>query len=75
METGVTSPFTLTKECNDDDLGPKSKGAPAGSCVVSVTFTPTAAQKYAGTLTIETNLEPTSAKSVKLEGIGKQPKK
>jgi hypothetical protein len=71
METGVTSPFTLTKECVDDDLFPKSKGVPAGSCEVSVTFTPTAAQKYAGTLTIETNLVPTSGRSVKLEGTGR----
>jgi hypothetical protein len=71
METGVTSPFTLTKECVDDDLFPKSKGVPPGSCEVSVTFTPTAAQKYAGTLTIETNLAPTSARSVRLEGTGK----
>ena len=71
METGVTSPFTLSKECVDDNLYPKSKGVPPGSCEVSVTFTPTAAQKYAGTLTIETNLVPTSARSVKLEGTGR----
>lgn len=71
METGVTSPFTLTKECVDDNLYPKSKSLPPGSCEVSVTFTPTAAQKYAGTLTIETNLVPTSARSVKLEGTGR----
>ncbi len=74
MESGVTSPFTLTQECNDEDLGPKSKGVPAGSCEVSVTFKPTAAQKYSGTLIIDTNLEALPDRSVKLEGTGKAAK-
>ena len=74
MESGVTSPFTVTQECDDDDLGPKSKGVAAGSCEVSVTFKPTAAQKYNGTLIIDTNLESLPDRSVKLEGTGKAAK-
>jgi len=75
MESGATNPFSITKPCDDDDLGPKGKGMPAGSCEVSVTFTPTAAMKYKGTLIINDNLEPSFEKSVKLEGSGKGPKK
>ena len=74
MESGVGNPFTLTQECNDDDLGPKSKGVAPGSCEVSVEFAPTAAMKYSGTLTIDTNLQVGDDKSVKLEGSGKEPK-
>ncbi len=74
MESGVTSPFTLTQECVDDDLGPKGKGMPPGSCEISVKFTPTAAMKYTGTLTIEDNLESKPDTEVKLEGAGKEPK-
>ena len=74
METGATNPFSITQTCDDDDLGPRGKGIPAGSCEVSVTFTPTAAQKYSGTLMIDTNLESGPDKSVKLEGVGKVPK-
>jgi len=40
-----------------------------------VTFAPTAAMKYSGTLMIIDNLEPTFERSVKLEGTGKEPKK
>ncbi len=58
----------------DDDLVPRGKGSPAGRCEGSVTFTPTAAQKYSGTLMIDTNLESGADKSVKLEGVGKVPK-
>jgi len=36
METGVASPFTLTQQCDDDDLVAKSKGVAAGSCTVTV---------------------------------------
>ena len=75
MENGVTSPFSITQTCDDDDLGPKSKGVKAGSCEVGVTFAPTAAMKYSGTLMIIDNLEPTFERSVKLEGTGKEPKK
>ena len=75
METGATNPFSITQVCDDKDLGPRGKGMPAGSCEVSVTFTPTAAQKYSGTLTIDTNLESGADKNVKLEGVGKVPKK
>ena len=74
MESGVSNPFSITQACIDDDLGPKGKGIAAGSCKISVTFTPTAAQKYNGTLMIDTNLEPTFETSVKLEGAGKVPK-
>ena len=75
METGVTNPFSLTQQCDDDDLGPKAKHVKPGSCEVSVKFTPTAAMKYSGTLTIDTNLESKPDRSVKLEGTGKAPKK
>ncbi len=75
MESGVTSPFTVTQQCDDDDLGPKSKGVAAGSCEVTVKFTPTAAMKYTGTLMIDTNLESLPDRSVKLEGTGKASKK
>ena len=36
-----------------------------------VTFKPTAATKYKGTMTIEDNVEGASEHSVKLEGVGK----
>jgi len=75
MESGSSNPFTVTQDCDDKDLGPKSKGVAAGSCEVSVEFTPTAAMKYSGTLVIDTNLEPMPDRSVKLEGSGKEPKK
>jgi len=75
MENGVTSPFSITQTCDDEDLGPKSKGVKAGSCEVGVTFAPTAAMKYSGTLMIIDNLEPAFERSVKLEGTGKEPKK
>ena len=75
MESGASNPFTVTQDCDDKDLGPKSKGVAAGSCEVSVEFAPTAAMKYSGTLVIDTNLEPMPDRSVKLEGSGKEPKK
>ena len=46
----------------------------AGTCTVMVKFTPPAAQKYSGTLVIDTNLEQLPDRSVKLEGTGKTPK-
>jgi kumamolisin len=75
MENGVSSPFSITQTCDDEDLGPKSKGVAPGSCEVGVTFAPTAAMKYSGTLMIIDNLEPAFERSVKLEGTGKEPKK
>jgi hypothetical protein len=45
-----------------------------GALSVRKASVPTAAHKYAGTLTIETNLALTSEKSVKLEGTGREPK-
>jgi hypothetical protein len=71
METGVTSPFSLTQHCDDDDLTPRSKGMPLDSCTVSVTFTPKAKIKYSGTLVIDTNLVSKPDRSVKLSGTGK----
>jgi hypothetical protein len=75
MESGVTSPFSLTQACNDEDLGPKAKGVAPGTCEVSVTFNPTEAIKYTGTMKIKDNLEPSGGQDVKLEGSGKAPKK
>ncbi|HYB90627.1 MAG TPA: choice-of-anchor D domain-containing protein, partial [Candidatus Binataceae bacterium] len=65
MESGVESPFSLTQACNDDDL------APGATCQVSVTFAPTAATPYSGTMTIEDNLEPSFSQNVGLKGKGK----
>jgi hypothetical protein len=75
MESGVTSPFSITTTCDDEDLDPKSGSTAAGSCKVGVTFTPAQATKYKGTLVIEDNLESNPETSVKLEGTGKTPKK
>ena len=75
MESPLTSPFSFTQTCDDDDLGPKAKKMPPGSCEVSVKFAPTAAIKYSGKLMIDDNLEPALEKTVRLEGTGKEPKK
>ena len=75
MESGVKSPFSITQTCDDDDLGPRAKNMPPGSCEVSVKFAPTAAIKYSGKLMIDDNLEPAFEKTVRLEGAGKEPKK
>jgi len=61
-ESGVPSPFSLTRTCNDEDLGPKSKGVPPGSCEVWVKFAPTAPGKYTGTMRIVDNLEPAAVR-------------
>jgi hypothetical protein len=74
MESGVMSPFSITQTCDDDDLTPRAKKVPAGSCEVSVKFAPTAAIKYGGKLMIDDNLEPAFEKTVRLEGTGKEPK-
>ena len=74
-ENRVASPFIITQVCDDDDLGPKSKGVKPGTCEVGVTFAPTAAMRYKGTLTIDTNLESKPDRTVKLEGAGKTSKK
>jgi len=73
-ESGAASPFTISQACDDDDLGPRSKGVKPGTCEVSVTFTPTEATKYEGTLMIKDNLEPGFGQSVALKGAGKTPK-
>src|SRR5208282_4062746 len=36
METGAGNPFSISQVCDDDDLGPRGKGMPAGNCEVSV---------------------------------------
>jgi Pro-kumamolisin, activation domain/Bacterial Ig-like domain (group 1)/Bacterial Ig-like domain (group 3) len=74
MESNVTSPFSITQACDDDDLTPRAKKVPPGSCEVSVKFAPTAAMKFAGKLMIDDNLEPAFEKTVRLEGTGKEPK-
>ncbi len=73
-ESGAASPFSISQACDDDDLGPRSKGVKPGTCEVSVTFTPTQATKYEGTLMIKDNLEPAFGQSVALKGAGKTPK-
>ena len=74
MESGVASPFSITQDCDDEDLGPKAKHVAPGSCEVSVMFAPTAAIEYNGTLVIQDNLEPNLENTVKLKGKGKTPK-
>ncbi len=73
-ESGAASPFSISQACDDDDLGPRSKGVKPGTCEVSVTFTPSAETKYEGTLMIKDNLEPGFGQSVALKGAGKTPK-
>ncbi|MFZ0658421.1 MAG: protease pro-enzyme activation domain-containing protein [Candidatus Binataceae bacterium] len=73
-ESGAASPFSITQVCDDDDLGPRSKGVKPGTCEVSVTFTPAQATKFEGTLMIKDNLEPGFGQSVGLKGAGKTPK-
>jgi hypothetical protein len=73
-ESGAASPFSISQACDDDDLGPRSKGVKPGTCEVSVTFTPTQDTKYEGTLMIKDNLEPGFGQSVALKGAGKTPK-
>jgi len=50
-------------------------GVPPGTCEVQVTFKPTAAMKYTGTMVIQDNLEPSLGQNVELKGTGKAPKK
>ncbi|MFZ0658100.1 MAG: protease pro-enzyme activation domain-containing protein, partial [Candidatus Binataceae bacterium] len=57
-ESGAASPFSITEACDDDDLGPRSKGVKPGTCEVSVTFTPSTETRYEGSLMIKDNLEP-----------------
>lgn len=73
-ESGVSSPFSLSKTCADQELAPRSNGKAAGSCEVSVTFAPTAAINYSGDLLIMSNLEPNFGQTVRLVGVGKAPK-
>ena len=49
-------------------------GVPPGTCEVQVTFKPTAAMKYTGTMKIIDNLEPSFEQSVTLKGAGKTAK-
>jgi len=74
METSDNSAFVVTQSCTDDELEPKMKGVKANVCDVEVTFTPTVAEKYTGTLTITDNLEPDLMQTVTLSGTGKTPK-
>ncbi|MGC1342327.1 MAG: hypothetical protein WA854_08375, partial [Candidatus Binataceae bacterium] len=73
-ESGAASPFSITEACDDDDLGPRSKGVKPGTCEVSVTFTPSTETRYEGTLMIKDNLEPGFGQNVTLKGAGKTPK-
>ena len=73
------SPFSVTQCAPDDQLQPKSKGQPAGTCTVTVKFAPAAAGKFTGTLMIIDNVETTnpntgSVQMVPMVGVGKAPK-
>jgi uncharacterized repeat protein (TIGR01451 family) len=62
------APFTLT-----DDQCSGQPVAPAGSCTLRVTFSPTAAQDYSGRLDFPFNSPDISAKRVALTGTGVEP--
>jgi hypothetical protein len=72
-ETATPSVYAVTMSCAEE-LNPRAKGQPAGTCEVQVTFTPTEPQKYSGELTIIDNLEPSGDQPITLSGIGKTPK-
>jgi hypothetical protein len=73
------SPFSVTQCVMDDQLQPKSKGEAAGTCTITVTFSPTAAGRFSGTLMITDNVETTNPNTglvqmVPIEGSGKASK-
>ncbi|HUO05413.1 MAG TPA: hypothetical protein VMU16_09470 [Candidatus Binataceae bacterium] len=75
------SPFTVSQCAPDIQLDPKGKGVAAGTCTVTVKFAPTQAVKYAGTLQIYDNVDPSLVKkypplmqTVTMSGTGKAPK-
>ncbi len=59
----VSAPFAETNTCTANPI------APAGTCTISVTFTPTTATAFTGTLTITDNAV-TSPQNVGLTGTG-----
>jgi hypothetical protein len=67
-ESGVNSPFSLVQTCTDTEIYPAMV---LRSCEVSVSFAPTEAGKYSGSLLIEDNLEPHFGERVRLTGTAK----
>ena len=70
------SPFSVTPQCDDDNLMPSGKGVPKTEtmCKIEVQFKPTEAVSYSGTLTIFDNLEPSEMQTIKMTGKGKPAK-
>ena len=70
------SPFSVTTQCDDDNLMPSGKGIPKSEtmCTIAVQFKPTEAVSYSGTLTISDNLEPSEMQTVQMTGKGKATK-
>jgi Cep192 domain 4 len=69
-QTATPGAFQVTDDCSAT-LDPKAKHEKPGTCTVTVTFTPSSAQKYSGTLTILDNLEPNLYQTVTMIGTGK----
>ncbi len=70
------SPFSVTTQCDDDNLMPRGKGVPKSEtmCKIAVQFKPTDAVSYSGTLMISDNLEPSEMQTVHITGKGKAAK-
>ena len=67
------SPFSLTTQCDDDNLMPSGKGVPKSEtmCKIAVQFKPTEVVSYSGTLMIFDNLQPSEMETVQITGKGK----
>ncbi|MGH7813641.1 MAG: Ig-like domain-containing protein [Candidatus Binataceae bacterium] len=79
-QSATPDAFAVTMNCQQQ-LGPKSKGVAPGTCIVEVTFTPSAAMKYTGNLVVYDNVDPSQVKkypplmqTVPMTGTGKAPK-
>ena len=70
------SPFSVTAQCDDDNLMPKGKGVPKSetTCKIAVQFKPTEAVSYSAKLIISDNLEPSEMQTVQMTGKGKAAK-
>lgn len=69
-QSATPDAFQVTDDCSQT-LNPKARHQKPGRCTVTVKFTPTASQKYTGTLTIYDNLEPDLYQTVQMIGKGK----
>jgi hypothetical protein len=74
--TPMPSPFSVTTQCDDDNLMPGGKGVLKlqTMCKIAIRFMPTQAVSYSGTLMILDNLEPSEMQTVQMTGKGKAAK-